>query len=534
MRSLGIRGRLGLGFALALGILLVASMAGYLQFSKIGSAVNMTNHTYTVLLTSQEAETALLAMQSHQRGFLASGDDQFLSHLDARRREFIGHLDRLQQLTIDNQAQQARIRRARQQFDAWLAADLQRSIDARRNAQDRDVALLLRAEATESMRGTLDEIKAEEQRLLEVRNVEREQRERSATLTVLIGMALGTLIGALIAWNVIGVIGAAIAESVALARSVAKGDLTQTVRVTRKDEFGTLQEAMGSMVQQLKEMIAGISGASAKLAAAAEQVAASSRKTVERSKQQQDESTQAAAAMNQMTSTVQEIARSTQETSDVARESGAEAEQGKLVVGKTIDGIDRLAQEVRSAAEVIQKLHDDSGRISQVLDVIRGIAEQTNLLALNAAIEAARAGEHGRGFAVVADEVRSLATGTQKSIGDIEQMINGVQEGARRAVTVMEGSRGKVEDSVERAAKAGETLEKIVAAVARIQDMATHVASAVEEQTAVAESISRNVVSVKDIATETGREIREVGQAAGVLTDLARQLQGTVARFQVR
>jgi methyl-accepting chemotaxis protein len=511
-------------------------VAGYVQFSRIAQAAGLTSHSYQVLLTAEQAMQSLMAVEAEQRGHLTTGRKGYLNRLDQHAQAFLGAAERLAGLTAGNPAQQERLPLLREHFESWMNEELQAGITAHNHgAFQSELNDLLRV-ATQKMdqlRVLLNEVAAEERAVLEARIDEQARRERTAGLILAIGAVTGILVGALVAWTVIRTIGDAIRDAVQLARAVATGDLTQTVQVNRQDEFGELQQAMVTMIRQLQEMIARITTASGRLSVAAEQMAASSAKTIERSQQQQDESTQAAAAMNQMTSTVQEIARSTQETADEARESGAAAEQGKLIVGKTIDGIDQLAQEVRSASEVIQTLHDDSGRISQVLDVIRGIAEQTNLLALNAAIEAARAGEHGRGFAVVADEVRSLATGTQRSIGDIEEMIGGVQESARRAVAVIEGSRTQVDSSVERAAKAGETLERIVAAVTRIQDMAAHVASAVEEQTMVAESINRNVVSVKDIANDTGREIREVASAARTLTELASQLQKTVERFRV-
>jgi methyl-accepting chemotaxis protein len=536
MRGFSIRWRLGLGFGLASAILLLTILMGYIQLSRISQAVGQTTDSYQILLTAEQAIRALATVEAEQRGHLTTGRQDYLTRLEQQGEAFLGALDRLGQLTAHSTSQQERLPLLRERFISWKQNELQAGIQAHRNGafqSELNELLLAAIQKMDALRTMLSEVAAEEAAVLEVRIEEQARRERLAERVLLIGALAGLLTGVLVAWTVMRTIGGAIRDAVELVSAVAQGDLTQQVQRRRRDEFGELQRAMAAMIRQLQEMIARITDASSKLAAAAEQMSVTAARTLERSSQQQDESTQAAAAMHQMTSTVQEIARSTQETADVARDSGAEAEQGKLIVGKTIDDIDQLAQEVRNASEVIRTLHDDSGRISQVLDVIRGIAEQTNLLALNAAIEAARAGEHGRGFAVVADEVRTLATGTQRSIGDIEEMIGGVQAGAQRAVKVMEGSRAQVDSSVERAAAAGERLEHIVAAVTRIQDMAAQVASAVEEQSMVAESVNRNVVSVKDMASDTGREIREVGEAAQTLTELARQLQATVERFRV-
>ncbi len=230
---------------------------------------------------------------------------------------------------------------------------------------------------------------------------------------------------------------------------------------------------------------------------------------------------------------MQEVARNASSASQAAQEADGEAGNGKQVVSASIDAINALAGEVEKAAEVIDKLETDSENISKVLDVIKGIAEQTNLLALNAAIEAARAGEQGRGFAVVADEVRTLASRTQQSTEEIHEIIERLQADAESAVQVMNTGRGQAQSSVEQAAHAGESLERIAKAVTTISDMNAQIASAAEEQTAVAEEINRNIVGITQAGQESAQGAQQTATSSEELAKLAARLQGLVSQFRV-
>ena len=246
---------------------------------------------------------------------------------------------------------------------------------------------------------------------------------------------------------------------------------------------------------------------------------------------QQLETDQIATAINQMTATVQEVARSATDAAAAAGQADQEANSGRDVVTKTVDSIQSLANHVEKAADVIQQLEVDTSEIGSVLDVIKGIADQTNLLALNAAIEAARAGEQGRGFAVVADEVRTLASRTQESTQEINTMIEKLQAGAKDAVSAMETGRDQARSGVEQALLAGQSLDSITQAVATINDMNTHIASAAEEQSSVAEEINRNVVNISQVANETADNVTQVADQSAELGNLASTLKSEVEHF---
>lgn len=248
---------------------------------------------------------------------------------------------------------------------------------------------------------------------------------------------------------------------------------------------------------------------------------------------QTEETQQMATAITEMTATVQEVARSASEAADAASHADSESQAGADVVNQTIASIGELVSEVESAVSVISTLESESENIGMVLDVIRNIADQTNLLALNAAIEAARAGEQGRGFAVVADEVRSLASRTQESTQEIQQMMERLQNGTGEAVRVMHSSQEKTRETVAKAQLAGTSLESIKASVSTIHAMNTQIASAAEEQGVVANEINRSVVNIADISKKTAQGSSNSAEASRTLATLGEEMHGLVKQFKL-
>ncbi len=312
-----------------------------------------------------------------------------------------------------------------------------------------------------------------------------------------------------------------------------EGDLTHRLPVRGKDEIGQASSAFNAMMDNFREIIGKVLDSTHRLGTSAGGLSQVTERTNDGVDRQRGEINQVATAMNEMAATAQGVERHAEQGADAARSALASAQDGKGVVTRTIDTIDRLNDDIREAVATIKKLEHDSESIGAILSVIRTIAEQTNLLALNAAIEAARAGEQGRGFAVVADEVRSLANRTQQSAREIQEMIERLQAASRQAAQVMEKSRQQAEAGVKSAAEAGAALGEIHAAVGTINEVNHQIASAAGEQRTVAEEINRNITNISDAADQNADGSHQTAKAADGLTRLAGELQALVGRFKV-
>jgi methyl-accepting chemotaxis protein len=363
--------------------------------------------------------------------------------------------------------------------------------------------------------------------------VVRDTDAAQAKYLLLLATVLALVFGLVAAWAITRQIIIPLDQTLQVAERVASGDLSHNLASLRQDELGQLQRAMQSMTVGLRELIGGISEGVTQIASAAEQLSAVTEQTSAGVNSQKVETDQVATAMNEMAATVQEVARNAEEASEAAAAADQQAREGDKVVGEAIAQIERLATEVGNSTVAMGDLKRESDKIGSVLDVIKSVAQQTNLLALNAAIEAARAGEAGRGFAVVADEVRSLAQRTQKSTEEIEELIAGLQSGTQQVATIMDNSRNLTDSSVELTRRAGSALENITRTVSTIQAMNSQIATAAEQQSAVAEEINRSVLNVRDVSEQTAAASEETAASSTELARLGTHLQALVGRFRV-
>ncbi|MBF0488658.1 MAG: methyl-accepting chemotaxis protein [Nitrospirae bacterium] len=363
---------------------------------------------------------------------------------------------------------------------------------------------------------------------------EKSERNVTSTKTLLIALILiGVVCMLVAAITIIKSITRPLSEGVGAMHRIASGDLTVDIQSFNTDEAGQLLNAMAEMAANLNEMIEKIKQSADMVAASSDGLKSSSEQMSLGVNEQSSKSSQIATSATEMSQTVVDIARNASSIATSAVDTAREAKEGEAIVNKSINEVKGIAQTVGESAGLISSLGERSKQIGDIVKVIKDIADQTNLLALNAAIEAARAGEQGRGFAVVADEVRKLAERTAKATSEISTMIISIQDETDMAVSSMDGATKMVEAGVENVSSAGESLHKIVASIQSLQVMVEQIASATEEMSTVSETITTDIESIANVSQETSASSDHIARSASELSDLSSGLQQIVGQFKV-
>ncbi|MGF6223648.1 methyl-accepting chemotaxis protein [Pseudomonas sp. F-14 TE3482] len=353
------------------------------------------------------------------------------------------------------------------------------------------------------------------------------------SLLIIGSSALALLVGLIAAWVITRLIVTPLRSVIRVAQQIAAGDLSATIEVTRRDEIGQLMQAMQQMGAGLSSIVSGLQAGIEQLASSAQSLSAVTEQTNLEVSSQKEETEQVATAMNQMTATVHDVARNAEEAAQAAQTADGKVESGQQVVRQSMVRIEQLADSATSASSSIESLSAEIQNIGTVLSVIKSVAEQTNLLALNAAIEAARAGEQGRGFAVVADEVRALAKRTQQSTEEIERLVSALRSAAQSSVQQIQNSGELVKLAVSDALQTESALGSIAAAVSLIQQMNQQIAAAAEEQSSVAEEINRSVTSIRASADQSSLAMQGNAASSIELAQLGVELKGMVGHFRL-
>ncbi|WJN57182.1 methyl-accepting chemotaxis protein [Pseudomonas sp. SO81] len=539
LRNLKIAPRAGLGFAsLALLMLLLGgfSLLQMGQMQRQSAEVN--DNRLPSIQALNEMSQSILRIRALTLRLLINRDPQSLSQNEQRLQGLKSELGAAQQRyekLIGSEQERAAYQVFEKAQGNYLAE--QEKIMAHSRQEQLDEALAVAngplGQHADAMAKALSELTQMSQQ-----GAQKAADASDAAYGSAVRMVLGMLLVAALVTLVLAVlltrsIVRPLAQAVEVAEVVASGDLSRDFSIEGRDEPAQLLEALKRMQRSLRETIQHISDSSRQLAAASEELTAVTDGATQGLHQQNAEIEQAATAVNQMTSAVEEVARNAVNTSEASRESDRSAQHGREQVRQTVDSIGQLAEDVTETSTQIGRLAQQVHGISQVLDVIRSIAEQTNLLALNAAIEAARAGEAGRGFAVVADEVRALAHRTQQSTQEIEQMIGGIQQGTERAVSAMHNSTQRTGSTLALAQSAGRALDEIAEAITSINERNLVIASASEEQAQVAREVDRNLVNIRDLSLQTSAGSNQTSAASQELSRLAVSLNGLVARFRI-
>lgn len=541
-RNLKFGMKLGIGFGIVLTLMSILSVVVYRNINQLLDSAYGVEHTYEVIRVAEGVQAAMVDMETGQRGFMITGEDEYLEPYTGGNDNFSKLVANGQQLTSDNPAQGKRWQEVAELKEKWVSTVAEREIEARREMKKYSLTFASIAEMMktgqgkqimDATRAKLKELIDAEEALISARTEEQAQLAAITINSVIFGTLLALLAGAGIALAVTRAVVNPMWKTNQALRKISDGDLTQRIAVTSHDEIGQMAGNFNTFADKLQAMIAQIAASTNQLSEASADMAAITNQTSSGVANQKLATEQVATAINEMSATVQDVATNASQASNSAAEADKEAKAGDQVVRTTVTAIEKLATEVDESAQVIEKLKVDSGNIGSVLDVIKNIAEQTNLLALNAAIEAARAGEQGRGFAVVADEVRSLAQRTQQSTSEIEALIQSLQQGAEQSVEVMEKNRNNARETVAQAKSASTSLASITNAVETILEMNTSIATATEEQSSVAEEINRSVTNIQQISEETAQGATRIEESTAGLTRLGQQLQKVVQQFNV-
>lgn len=518
-RNLSVRIKLLSGFSLVLLILLLISILSY-------NALNSLTNRFKLVADVSETNLLISEARQQEKNFMLRNDKKhYQQAIDiTNQAKQLGE----NSLTLFSNEESVALMNELLRNLGLYQQQLQQlaSIDMQVNQAE---ALIIEGRMTEAARAADEAGTRSVQNQLATLELEMNELEWVIIIAAIIAIIVGISAAVIITQMVV----APLQQVVAVAEKIAAGDLTEDLPTDRLDEPGQLMAAMQRMSISLRSLINNLTAGITQLATATEEMAAISVQNSTGVNQQKEETEQVATAMNQMSATVQDVAKSAEDASDAATESARQASLGEQVVNKTMQQIKILAHEVATSAQAIGELKEQSNNIGSVLDVIKSIADQTNLLALNAAIEAARAGEAGRGFSVVAEEVRALAFRTQESTGQIEQLISSLQQKAEAAVTNMHKSSALADNTLESADDAGDAIKAISTAVISIQQMNQQIAAAALQQSTVAEQINRSIFSIRDVAEQSATASEETAAAGTDLSRLGNELQQLASQFKV-
>ncbi len=535
LRKLNIAPRAGLGFGLL--ALLVVLLGGFavVKMSELhdDSLAVTENWLPSILALDSMAQNTLRLRALTLRLLVNRSDQDVQSNSDRaeKLKDELAQHQREYEVLISSPEERAAYERFGSALKVYLSEQAQLTTLARQKQFDEAVAIANgpMVSVTDTMAkelATLTKINADGAKAAKVHS---DEVYSSALISMVVTMIVAGLITVVLAMLLTRSIVVPLLRAVGVAQVVASGDLTENIEVDGTDEPGRLMGALKTMQQSLRSTIQGIADSSNQLASASEELSAVTEDSTRGLHQQNGEIEQAATAVNEMTAAVEEVARNAVITSEASRETDRTAQRGRDQVQQTVNSITSLAQDVTGSANQVEQLAEKVRDISKVLDVIRSIAEQTNLLALNAAIEAARAGEAGRGFAVVADEVRALAHRTQQSTQEIEQMVGGIRQGTDQAVNAMQSSNERARSTLDVAKAAGTALDEIALAISEINERNL----VMEEQAQVAREVDRNLTNIRDLSLQSSAGANQTAAASQELSRLAVGLNGMVAKFKV-
>ncbi len=536
MNKLSLKMKLGVGFGALLAILLVTGLMAYNAVNRLSSIADQVDGIMAKKDMISQVEAGIEKQSTAVRGFLLGGKEDLLKHDEEGKQEYSENMDKLDKLLKKEDAR--KLRAEIEQNYQPIRANFDHEIQLRRAGKEKEAVALVfnpaMSETRTQLRRAVADLVVFEEKLKE-EQLKEQASEEASVRSILIGLALlGVALGLGIAVLITRSITGSMTGMVEMMQEIAGNNLgVDDIAVTSQDETGQAGDALNRMKNNLREIIQSIAATAENVASASEEISSSATQQASSAETQKDQTVQVATAMQQMSATVSSVSGSCNKAAEAAKQAAETARQGGSIVEGTLSKMRVIAESVGGTAKKMEELGKSSDQIGRIIGVINDIADQTNLLALNAAIEAARAGEQGRGFAVVADEVRKLAERTTTATKEIAEMIKNIQNETQVAVTAMEDGTRQVQEGVDSTAKAGDSLRAIIQMSEEVGGMITEIATSATEQSSATEQVNSNIDQISRLVKESAIGAQQSATACQDLSSLALNLQNMVGKFRL-